>query len=165
MIMKTKKKIDVALSDLTGKSIGTAIITQEYEKLPSDNFVYLYDGKGLDLVKSTGSAATLKVFFALSFSLHGGDSFVYISPLEREKIMSDYGISEGSFCAALKELEEKNIILRGKIVDMTTGEIKKQLRRGQFIMNPSASGKGSSEDRKVMIDTYENLVLFSKGKK
>jgi len=161
--MRVKKKDKLLLHDEFGNLLAAAESVNEYEKLPSDSYIYLFDGDGLDLIKQTKSVATLKVFFALAFMLRGGDSCVYLSPVERDAMLKEYGLSNVSFCAAINELEERRILIRGTLVDKYTGEISKKLRRGQYMINPSAAWKGTRESRRMSVDEYDNLIVFTKS--
>ena len=128
------------------------------QKAAHEPFTYLYDG-GMDWIKRTKSAITIKVFHGLAGRLKYGSPYVSLSSSERRKFREEYGgFSDPMMTGALDELEEAGVILRGKIVDLYTGEILHHFGRGEMMLNPSIVWKGKAKDRKKAVIAFNKLI-------
>lgn len=153
------------LYDASGSFVATNTRDVIIDIPRADIFSYRYEGEAMDWLKKTRSAATPKVFYALTCLLRNGSCVAYVSPRERKMILDDYGISDVSMCASLNELESAGVILRGDVVDTGTGEVVLPLRRGEIVLNPRVVWKGNGDDRKAAVEAFDQYLKIRKNTK
>ena len=155
---------EIVLKDEEGNVVARGEIKRK--RHVTETYAYRYQNAWMDWLKRTKSAATPKVFYALTELLKAGSSELYLSPLARKKIISDYGIKRGSLWSALKELEDALIIIRSDVVDIDTGDVIVPLRDGEMLLNPHVVWKGQFADRAAAVEEYDRYVeLIEKRRK
>ena len=144
------------LLDRNGNLIGYA--KRNYVIETSDHFSYLYENEWMDWIKKTTGVSTPKVFFALTSLLEPGSPVIDLSPLQRRRITSEYGISSTSLYSALNELEDEGVILRGDVVNDQWGDVVHSFQRGEIMINPLVAWKGKASDRRAAIEKFLSYI-------
>ena len=150
------------LTDKDGNIVGYYNNSFTVNSKRGEVFVYRYENEWMDWLKRTNNLSTVKVFYSLTCMLNLGSPIVYLSPLQRDTIQVNYGLSDQTICSALNELERSFVIIRGSVVDPDTGEIVKEFRRGEMMINPSVAWKGKEPERKKAIEEFFGYVDLKK---